>query len=106
MPLEIGSWRELEEFLSGIDPDALAVLDCYATWCGPCKAIAPFYQELSEEYTDVHFLKADVEKIEELTTEFEVNSMPTFIFLKDLTALNKLEGADQNKLITYIDRYR
>lgn len=105
MPTEIRSWRELETFLSQ-NPESLSVLDCYATWCGPCKSIAPFYQELSERYTDVFFLKADVEKIKELSTEFEVSSMPTFIFLKNLTALDKLEGADQKKLIRYIERYR
>lgn len=105
MPTEIRSWRELETFLSQ-NHESLSVLDCYATWCGPCKSIAPFYQELSERYTDVFFLKADVEKIKELSTEFEVRSMPTFIFLKNLTALDKLEGADQKKLIRYIERYR
>lgn len=106
MPREIGNWLELRKYLSGIGPNELVVLDCYATWCGPCNAIAPFFKGLSEKYTDVHFLKADVEKVGELSSEFGVSSMPTFVFLKDLTALKKMEGADQNKLVSYIERYR
>lgn len=106
MPHEIRTWKDLESYLAGIDKDSLVVLDCYASWCGPCKSIAPFYSKLSERYTDVHFLKANIEKVDGISDEFEVTSMPTFIFLKNLTALEKFEGADQNKLVSFIEKYR
>ena len=46
-----------EEFHSKIKVPNLVVVDFYATWCGPCKMIAPFIEQMSSKYPDVHFLK-------------------------------------------------
>jgi len=106
MPHEIENWGQLVDYLTGIDKDSLAVLDCYASWCSPCKSIAPFYEKLSKKYTNVHFLKADIEKVDKICEEFEVTSMPTFIFLKNLSALCKIKGANREKLESNIIKYR
>lgn len=103
---EIGSYQELEQLMQSLPGSQLVVLDCYAPWCGPCKALAPFFEELSREYTDVLFLKADVDKIEELTTEFFVRAMPTFIFLKNRAVISKTEGVDRAKLVDFITQNR
>ncbi len=105
MVREIETYEELEAFLSKVPEDQLVVIDCFATWCGPCKRIAPFIDELSDKYENVIFVKGDVEKIEELSEEFNVNSMPTFIFIKDLTVIDKLEGASQSKLIKLVEKH-
>ncbi len=54
-------------------------LDFSATWCGPCHAMAPVVQELAAEYSGrVKFLEVDVDKNPEVTSRFEVFSVPTF----------------------------
>lgn len=62
--------------------DRPAVLDFYASWCGPCKMIAPILDELAEEYGDeVYFYKVDTEAEEELAAAFGIRSIPTLLFL-------------------------
>ncbi len=106
MVREIETYEELEAFLKKVPADQLVVIDCFATWCGPCKRIAPFIDELSDTYENVIFVKGDVEKIEELSEEFKVNSMPTFIFIKDLTVIDKLEGGSQSKLTKLVEKHK
>jgi len=103
---EITSYQELEELMQSIPRSQLVVLDCYAPWCGPCKNIAPLFEELSKEYNDVLFLKANVDKIEELSDKFFVSAMPTFVFLKDRAAISKMEGSNPSKLLQFITQNR
>jgi len=102
MVREVETYQELENLLQNIPKEQFVVLDCFATWCGPCKAFSPFFDELSKEYGNVLFLKADVDKIDELTAEFKVRAMPTFIFFKNLTVIERIQGADQQKLVDYL----
>lgn len=60
-----------------------AVIDFYATWCGPCKAVAPKVGELSEKYENVRFVQVDVDQMGQVAQEYNVSAMPTFVFLKD-----------------------
>ncbi|KAL4885791.1 thioredoxin-like protein [Aspergillus karnatakaensis] len=65
------------------------VVDFFATWCGPCKAIAPVIGKLSETYTDVKFLQVDVDKARSIAQEHEIRAMPTFVLYKDGKLLDK-----------------
>lgn len=59
-----------------------AIIDFYATWCGPCKATAPVVEKLSEEYNGrIDFYKVDVDQQEELAALFGVQSIPTLLFI-------------------------
>ncbi|XP_023229893.1 thioredoxin-2-like [Centruroides sculpturatus] len=87
--------------------DKLVVIDFFATWCGPCKQIAPFIEKLEQENTDkVVFLKVDVDDNEELAQDFNVNCMPTFIFLKNRNKLEEFSGANQDRLRELVDKYK
>jgi thioredoxin 1 len=103
MVQEIKTWKKLRKLANKLPEDQLLVVDCYASWCGPCKKIAPFVDELAESYTEAIFVKADVEEIDELTSEFKVSAMPTFIFIKNATVIDKLQGASQSKLVNIIE---
>ena len=59
-----------------------AIVDFYAEWCGPCKAIAPGLEELSDEYKDqVVIYKIDTDKEQELSMLFGIQSIPTLLFI-------------------------
>jgi thioredoxin len=59
-----------------------AIIDFYADWCGPCKAVAPVLEELSQEYAgQIVIYKVDTEKEMELSSVFGISSIPTFLFL-------------------------
>ncbi|KAK1119844.1 Cytoplasmic thioredoxin isoenzyme 2 [Melipona bicolor] len=84
--------------------DTLVVIDFFATWCGPCKMIAPKLEELSKEMENVVFLKVDVDECEDITSEYEITSMPTFVFIKNNKVLETFSGANYDKLKSTIEK--
>jgi len=76
----------------------LVVIDFFATWCGPCKMISPKVEELAKENPDVVFLKVDIDECDDIATEYEVQSMPTFIFIKNSAKIDGFSGANYEKL--------
>jgi len=86
--------------------DKLVVVDFYATWCGPCKAIAPKLDELAAKYTDtVVFLKVDVDENEDIAAEQNIASMPTFVYFKNSTRVADFSGANATKLEELINTH-
>lgn len=60
------------------------VIDCWATWCGPCKAMAPLVDQLAQEYEGkVVIGKYNVDEEGDLATEYRVMSLPTILFFKN-----------------------
>lgn len=84
--------------VSEIPTSGYVVIDFFATWCGPCKRIAPLFEQLAEEYVGVRFLKVDVDESAEIAEMFEIRAMPSFVFLKNGKLLKKVEGADMAQL--------
>ena len=84
-------------------PNGKVVIDFHATWCGPCKRIAPVYVELSEKYSSITFLKVDVDEAEILAAEYSVTSLPTILFLNDHKEVAVVEGADLRKVIDHLE---
>lgn len=84
----------------------LVVIDFTATWCGPCQMIAPIFKKMSNTYGDVVFLKVDVDKNAETAANYNVSAMPTFIFIKGGVVVERVMGADPNKLEAAIDLYK
>lgn len=71
-----------------------------ATWCGPCKALAPVLKQLKEEYTDVSFLEYDVDEEEDAVLQYGITSVPTVIIEKDFGLVEKIIGLKPKSVYT------
>ncbi|CAA0823395.1 Thioredoxin H2 [Striga hermonthica] len=84
----------------------LVVVDFSATWCGPCKMMEPFFNGLSAKYTDVDFVKIDVDELSDVAREYEVQAMPTFVLLKQGKVVERVIGAKKDELENKILKHR
>ena len=82
-----------------------ALLDVFATWCGPCNAVSPIVEELSEEFAGkVEFFKADSDENSELAKKFRVMSIPNLILFKEGKVVSRQVGfQDADALRTWIE---
>ncbi|RXI01590.1 hypothetical protein DVH24_014939 [Malus domestica] len=85
----------------------IVIANFSATWCGPCKMIAPLYLELSEQYPSLMFLVVDVDELTDFSTSWDIKATPTFFFLRDGQQIDKLVGANkpelQKKIVAVVD---
>ncbi|XVE84312.1 hypothetical protein DITRI_Ditri17bG0002900 [Diplodiscus trichospermus] len=81
----------------------IVIANFSATWCGPCRMLAPFYCDLSEKYPSLMFLVIDVDELTEFSTSFDIKATPTFFFLKDGQQIDKLVGANKPELMKKIN---
>ncbi|XP_039996890.1 thioredoxin [Xiphias gladius] len=102
--------ENLEEFMAILKEagDKLVVVDFTATWCGPCKQIAPQFVALSEkpENKNVIFLKVDVDEAEDLSSHCDINCMPTFQFYRKGERVSEFSGANIDKLKSLLESLR
>ena len=94
-----------ENFASLKTGDLPLVVDFWATWCGPCRMMAPIIEELAKEYDGkVVVAKCDVEENEDLAAEFGIRNIPTILFFKDGDVVDKIVGAQPKaKLVEKIN---
>jgi thioredoxin 1 len=77
-----------------LDSDKLSVVDFWAEWCGPCRAIGPVIEELSKEYADsVNIGKVNVDHNPQVSMNYGITSIPAILFLKGGQVVDKLVGA-------------
>ncbi|XP_074555288.1 thioredoxin b [Halichoeres trimaculatus] len=95
MVREVGNLEEFKKILKDAGEDKLVVVDFTATWCGPCKAIGPRFEELSKDpqNQNVIFLKVDVDEAEDVSSHCEIKCMPTFQFYKNGNKIDEFSGA-------------
>lgn len=87
-----------QEFDDAVKKGGLVIVDFFATWCGPCKMVAPLLDKFEAEYTSATFLKVDVDKFQEVAQQYEVSSMPTLLFFKDGLEAQRIVGVNPNAL--------
>ncbi len=69
------------------------VVDCYATWCGPCRQLAPIVDSLADEYAGkIKFVKVNVDESPKVAQRFNVEGIPTLLFFKDGKLVNTSVG--------------
>uniref|UniRef100_A0A8C6WUN3 Thioredoxin n=1 Tax=Neogobius melanostomus TaxID=47308 RepID=A0A8C6WUN3_9GOBI len=93
----VTSLSDFEEELKAAG-SKLVVVDFTASWCGPCKMIAPVFEKMADENKDVVFLKVDVDEASDVSEKCGISSMPTFQFYKNGEKLEQFSGASEEKL--------
>ena len=81
------------------------IIDFYADWCGPCRAISPLFGELSAKYSDHVFLKVNADEFGELLEKLKVSGLPTFLVVSDAKIVDKLVGANPDKLVSMVETH-
>ena len=74
------------------DNQGVVVVDFFATWCGPCKMLAPVFESVSEELNNAKFVKVDIDESLELALKFGISTVPTMMIFKDGKVVDKLVG--------------
>jgi thioredoxin 1 len=77
-----------------LNSGSVTVVDFWAQWCGPCRAIAPIIEELADQYAGTALIgKVDVDANQELAMQYSIRSIPTILILKDGEVVEKHVGA-------------
>lgn len=78
----------------------IKLLDFYADWCGPCKIMAPVFEEIEKDYAGkIEFQKVDVEANEQLAGQYDIRSIPTFVLVKDGKEVDRKMGAMPKEML-------
>ena len=97
-----------EQFKEAIAKHPVVLLDAFATWCGPCKAIAPQIATMSEDprFKDlIYFAKFDVDGLPDLAKELDVHAMPTFYIFKDGKQVEQFVGANPSAILNLLTKH-
>lgn len=93
----INSYEQFQELINGEEP---VVIDFYADWCGPCKAISPIFETLSKKFGTIKFRKVNTDEQEQISQEAGIRALPTFVVFRKGEQVEKLVGANPGKLET------
>ncbi|KAH6823513.1 thioredoxin H-type 1 [Perilla frutescens var. hirtella] len=97
----VDQWKE--HFQKGVESKKLVVVDFMASWCPPCRFIAPILVEIAKKMPHVIFLKVDVDELKSVAEEYTIEAMPTFLFLKDGKEVDRIVGANKDELQSKIN---
>ena len=85
----------------------LLVVDFWAEWCGPCKMLAPVFEELEKDFPDVTFGKINVDEEVQAALENNVSSIPTLLFIKDGEIVKRAVGfSPKDELVAMINEVK
>ena len=82
-----------------------ALVDFFATWCGPCKMLSPLLEEIAEENPGLLVLKIDVDEVGELAARYGIQAIPTLMLFKNGQRIEtKMGDQNKNQLVAFINQ--
>ena len=85
--------KEMNELeFNEIIKEGKVLVDCYATWCGPCRMLSPIIDEIANEKKEYKFYKLDVDEAGNISKEYGIMSIPTLLMFEDGNLKEKLTG--------------
>ncbi|KAM0401234.1 hypothetical protein HYE67_002257 [Fusarium culmorum] len=97
--------KNLAEFRDHLEKHQVVIVDFWAPWCGPCRFISPVVEKMSEHNDSIFFAKVNVDEAEDISQEYGIRAMPTFIVFKDGEKADEVVGADPGKLERMVQEY-
>ncbi|MEO0947845.1 MAG: thioredoxin domain-containing protein [Cyanobacteria bacterium J06641_5] len=90
---EVAFIKDEQELNLLLEDESLLVMDCTASWCGPCKLVAPLMDKLAGEYSDrLRVFKLDVDANQDISKRFGIRSIPAVIYFKGGSQVEMLVG--------------
>jgi thioredoxin 1 len=91
-----------------LESDKLSVIDFWAEWCGPCRAIGPVIEELANDYAGtVNIGKVNVDNNPQISTNYGITSIPAILFVKNGEVIDKLVGAQpKSNFVKKIEQHK
>jgi thioredoxin 1 len=84
----------------------VTLVDFYASWCGPCKMLAPVLEKISNSRADFDIVKVNIDDNIELATKYEIEVVPTMVVFKDGKPVDQLVGyAEENEIVSLVSEY-
>jgi len=104
MVKQITNLADLEKAFKEAGKKAV-LIDFFATWCGPCKVIAPELEKFSSKYPNMVVLKVDVDEAEEVALKYDISAMPTFKVFVEGKEVDMVLGANTEKVEALFKKY-
>ena len=88
-----------------INSDELTIIDFSATWCMPCRMLAPILEQVADERTDISFYNIDIDDSEEIAKRYRIFSVPTLMAFKQGKVIDSLVGLNSfDEILEFVDR--